>query len=240
MNIFRQAYKTKSGATGKTSKFYIEFFDHNRLRHKIPAFADRRASEAFGRNIESLLNCRVSGLEPDVKLNQWLETLPSNILRKFTSWGLIDGQRAEITKPLLEHIADYIKTFESKDFSRDYVVRTKNRLKRIISGCRFYYFRDITKSAVEIYLGKLKKDNYSATSRNHYLDALRTFLNWAQTDSRILNNPLAKFEKEARNSARKGILTPEQFVCLIKTTFEKNVLRTTAGGFIRFGRNNRP
>jgi len=230
MNIFRQTYKTKSGTTGKISKFYIEFFDHNKLRHKIPAFADRRASEAFSRNIESLLNCRISGLEPDVKLNQWLETLPSNILRKFTSWGLIDGQRAEITKPLSEHIADYIKTFESKDFSRDYVVRTRNRLKRIVSDCRFYYFRDITKSAVEIYLGKLKKDGYSTTSRNHFVDALRTFLNWAQADSRILNNPLAKFEKEARNSARKGILTPEQFVCLIQTTFKKNVLLGNISG----------
>jgi len=224
MNIYRQNYKAKDGKTGKTTKHYIEFLDHNKLRHKLPAFADKRASEAFGRNIESLINCRTSGLEHDIKLNQWLETLPSSLLKKFTSWGLIDGQRAEITKPLSEHISDYVKILKAKGFSKDYVRRTQNRLKKIIDDCRFYYFRDITKSAVDLYLGRLKKDEFSTTSRNHYLDALRTFLNWAQTDSRILNNPLAKFEKEARNSKRKGILTPEQFICLVKTTFEKNVL----------------
>jgi site-specific recombinase XerD len=230
MNIYRQNYKAKDGTTGKTSKFYIEFLDHNKLRHKIPAFADKRVSEAFGRNIESLINCRTSGLEHDIKLNQWLETLPSSLLKKFTAWGLIDGARAEITKPLPEHIKDYVKILQSKDFSKDYVVRTQNRLGKIIEDCRFYYFRDITKSAVDLYLGRLKKDEFSTTSRNHYLDAIRTFLNWAQTDSRILNNPLAKFEKEARNSKRKGILTPEQFICLVKTTFEKNVLIENISG----------
>jgi integrase len=224
MNIYRQNYKSKDGTTGRTTKFYIEFLDHNKLRHKIPAFADKRVSEAFGRNIESLINCRISGLELDTKLNQWLETLPLGLLKKFIAWGLIDGQRAEITKPLSGHICDYTKILKSKNFSKDYIVRTQNRLKRIIEDCRFYYFRDITKSAVDLYLGRLKKDGYSTTSRNHYLDAIRTFLNWAQTDSRILNNPLAKFEKEARNSKKKGILTPEQFINLIKTTYEKNVL----------------
>jgi integrase len=230
MNIYRQNYKAKDGKTAKTSKFYIEFLDHNKLRHKIPAFADKRVSEAFGRNIESLVNCRTSGLEHDIKLNQWLETLPSSILKKFTAWGLIDGQRAEITKPLSEHISDYIKILQSKDFSKDYVARTQNRLKNIIEDCRFFYFRDITKSAVDLYLGRLKKDEYSTTSRNHYLDALRTFLNWCQLDSRILNNPLAKFEKPARDSKRKGILTPEQFIDLIKNTFEKNVLIENISG----------
>ena len=230
MNIYRQNYKAKDGTTGKIKKHYIEFSDHNKLRHKLPAFADKRVSEAFGRNIESLINCRLSGLEHDIKLNQWIETLPSSLLKKFTAWGLIDGQRAEITKPLSEHISNYVKILKAKGFSAGYIRHIKNYLKKTVNDCRFYYFRDITKSAVELYLGKLKKDEFSTTSRNHYLDALRTFLNWAQTDNRILNNPLAKFEKEARNSKRKGILTPGQFICLVKNTFEKNVLIENISG----------
>ena len=103
-------------------------------------------------------------------------------MKKFVSWGLLEGQRTEITKPLTQHISDYVKTLEAKGYSRDYVVRSKNRLKKIVSDCRFYYFRDITKSAVEIYLGKLKKDGYSKTSRGHYIDVLKTFLNWASRD----------------------------------------------------------
>jgi integrase len=229
MNIYRQNYKSKDGKTGKTSKFYIEFLDHSKLRHKIPAFSDKRASESFGRNIESLINCRISGLEHDIKLNQWLETLPSSILRKFTSWGVIDGQRAEITKPLTEHIADYVKTLEAKGFSVGYVRHIKNYLKKTVDECRFYYFRDITKSAFEIYIGKLKT-SFSNTTAGHYIDGLKTFLNWAEMDGRILRNPIAKVGKPVRNSKRKGILTPEQFICLIKNTFEKNVLIDNISG----------
>ena len=230
MKVFRVSYKDRTGKKCQAEKLYIDFTDHNRFRHKIPAFADRRLSEGLGRNIETLVNCRIAGLEPDSKLNQWIETMPDSLLRKLVSWGLMSGQRAEITKPLTEHIDDYAKVLGAKGFSKDYVVRTKNRLKKIVKDCRFYFFRDITKSSVEIYSGKLKTvDKYSDTSRGHYLDCLKTFLNWAQLDQRINTNPLATLEKPARDSERKGILTPEQFIHLIKHTAEKNVLigRTT-------------
>ncbi len=224
MKVFCARYKDRTGTKRKAEKLYIDFTDHNRLRHKIPAFADRRLSEGLGRNIEALINCKSAGLEPDSKLNQWIETMPDSLLRKLVSWGIMTGQRAEITKPLTEHIDDYVKVLGAKGFSGDYVVRTENRLKKIVKDCRFYFFRDITKSAVEIYSGKLKADKYSDTSRGHYLDCLKTFLNWAQLDQRINTNPLATLTKPARDSAKKGVLTPEQFIHLIRHTFEKNVL----------------
>lgn len=102
MRVYKATYKDRNGKKRKSVKWYCDFSDHNQLRHKIPAFADKRLSEALGRNIESLVNCRIAGLEPDIKLNQWIEILSDKLLRKFVSWGLIDGQRAEITKPLKE------------------------------------------------------------------------------------------------------------------------------------------
>jgi len=224
MRVYKAQYKDRSGKQRKSAKWYVDIFDHNQLRHRIPAYTDKRVSEALGRNIEDLVNYRGAGLEPDAKMNQWIETVPDSLLKKFVSWGLLDGQRTEITKPLTEHISDYVKVLGAKGFSRDYVVRSRNRLKKIISDCRFSYFRDITQSAVEIYSGKLKKDGYGDTSRGHYLDALKTFLNWAEQDQRIIRNPIAKMDKPARDSEKKGILTPEQFVHLIKTTSEKNIL----------------
>jgi len=229
MRVYKATYKDRDGQIRESTKWYVDIFDHNKLRHKMPAFADKRLSEAFGRNIEALVNYRIAGLEPDIKLNQWIETLPDSLLKKFVSWGLIDGQRAGTTKPLTEHISDYVKVLEAKGIAKDSVVRTRNRLKKIVSDCRFVFFRDITKSAVEIYSGKLQKDGYSKTSRGHYLDTLKTFLNWAEQDQRIIRNPIAKLGKPDRDSEPKGVLTPEQFVSLIKTTFEKNILigRTT-------------
>ena len=229
MRIYKPTYKDRDGTKRKTAKWYVDFSDHNQFRHKIPAFADKRLSEAFGRNIEALINCRIAGLEPDAKLNQWIEALPDSLLKKFVSWGLIDGQRAEIPKPLTEHIRDYVKILEAKGNSKGYIRHTQNRLKKIINDCRFYYFRDITKSAVEIYIGKLIKDDVSSTTAGHYSDSIKTFLNWAEADQRIIRNPIAKLGKPNRDSELKGVLNPEQFVHLIKTTFGKNVLigRTT-------------
>jgi len=224
MRVFRIYYKDRDGRKRKAAKWYIEIKDHNRKTRRLAAFSDKKPSEALGRNIEALVNCRISGLEPDAKLNQWIETVPDKLLKKFVSWGLIDGQRMEITKPLTEHITDYVKILGAKGYSKDYVKRSRNRLKKIVSACRFTYFRNITQSAVQIYLGKMKKDGYSNTSRRHYLDALQTFLNWAEQDQRIIRNPIAKLEKPKRDSEEKGILTPEQFIHLLRTTFEKNIL----------------
>ncbi len=224
MRLYKATYKDRNGKQRKSAKWYLDFSDHNQLRHKIPAFADKRTSEAFGRNIEALINCRLSGLDPDVKLNQWIETLPDNLLKKFVSWGIIEGQRTEITKPLKEHISDYTRVLKAKGRSKDYVGRIQNRLLKVISDCRFYYFRDITKSALEIYVGKLIKDGSSSTTAGHYLDSIKTFLNWAEQDQRIIRNPIAKQGKPGRDSIPKGVLNPEQFVHLIRNTFEKNIL----------------
>ena len=62
MRIYKAEYKDRDGQKCKAAKWYLDFADHNRLRHKIPAFADKRLSEALGRNIDSLVNSRIAGL----------------------------------------------------------------------------------------------------------------------------------------------------------------------------------
>ena len=230
MRIFKSTYRDRDGVKRQTLKFYIEVRDHLGLVRRLPAFSDRRLSESLGRSIQSLVNCRKANLDLDAGLNRWLETLSGSLLAKLVAWGLIDGQRAEITKPLAEHIRDYAEVLKAKGYSGDYVVRTRNRLRKIVSDCRFYYFRDITQSAVEIYLGKLKKDGYGDTSRGHYLDALKTFLNWTEQNQRISRNPVARMKKPKRDEERKGVLTPEQFIHLVKATSEKNVLIGRSNG----------
>ena len=149
-----------------------------------------------------------------------------------------------ITKPLIEHIADYVKVLKAKRFSAGYIRHTHNRLKKIVRDCRFFYFRDISKTAVEIYIGKLIKDELSATTAGHYLDCFKTFLNWAEQDQRIMKNLITKMAKPARDSEKKGVLEPEQFVHLIKTTSQRNILIGGTSGQERAvlyltGRNDR-
>ena len=216
-------YKAKEG--GKESRtWYADFFLPTGRRCRLALFVSKRTSEAFAQKITELCGLPTAGISPDAELQRWLDGLPVKFQDKFIKWGLIDSRRIEGQRPVSEHVSDYIKSIEAKGFSKGYTRHSKNRLERIISDCRFYYFKDITRAAIETYLGRLKKDGFSNTTRGHYLDSLKTFLNWAEQDRRITNNPIAKIEKPARDSKKKGVLTPEQFVQLIRITFEKNIL----------------
>jgi hypothetical protein len=55
MRVFRSTYRDREGRKRKTSKFYIEFKDHLELTRRLPAFTDKRQSEALGRQIEKLV-----------------------------------------------------------------------------------------------------------------------------------------------------------------------------------------
>ena len=85
MKVYKATYTDRNGKKREAAKWYIPITDHNRLKHKVTAFKDKRLSEALGRNIEALVNYRIAGLEPDLKLNQWIETLSENLLKKFVS-----------------------------------------------------------------------------------------------------------------------------------------------------------
>ena len=225
MRIFKPQYKRKKdGNKQKTQKYYLEFRDVYNIVRRLPAFSDKRQSQSLARNIERLRNETFAGLGPDETLTRWLDTLPERILKKLIISGFIDGQRAQAIKPLNVHITDYIKILQGRGRSKDYISRIENRLKKLISDCHFLNFRDITKSKVEMYLGSLRKNEYSDTSIGHYLDALKAFLSWAEEDGRIIKNPIAKIKKPSRDSEKKGVLTAEQFIHLIKTTFQKNTI----------------
>ena len=146
MKLYKRTFKDRAGGETESNKWYLDFYDHGRIRRRIPALTDKKASESFGRNIEQLVNCRASGLDHDLKLNQWIEGLPDDLLQKFVSWGLIEGGRAEITKPLTVHIADYLESLKSNGRAAGYIRHSQNYLKTICLDCHFIYFDASVKS----------------------------------------------------------------------------------------------
>ncbi len=232
MRVFKSSYRDRDGVKCETSRWYCEFKDHLELTRRLPAYTGKKESEALGRWLEKLAASRKNNEQPDAQLGQWLQSLPDRLLKKLIGLGLVDGQRTEVAKPLAVHIGDYAAVLAAKGRPNDYVVRIRNRLVKIVQACRFTYFRDITRSRVDIFSGKLR-DEYGDTTRKHYLDTLTAFVNWAEQDGRIITNSLAKLAKPKRDSQRKGVLTPEQFIHLLKSTFEKNVLIGRSDGATR-------
>ena len=237
MRIYRPKFTPKKARNGKTkkthySRWYIDFTDHNGQRRRLPGFEDKAVTTDFAQKVQALINRHQSGtaIDDSPELIDWMSKLPDDTTRKLVQWGLIPRQRGEALKPITEHLEDYIAYLAGKGRSADYVNRMRARVKTVCDGCRWHSFKQITPAKMEAFLRHLETLNYSATSRNHYGDAMKTFLNWCVTregGNRISGNPLADIKKEQRDSERKGVLTPEQFLTLVQATVESN---TTIGG----------
>jgi len=197
-------------------------FHHWKIMHRLAGFTDERATEQFGRNIEELVRCRSVGGELNVKLHQWLETVNDSLLKKLIGWGIVDGQQGEASKPLIQHVEEWRGVLKAHERSTDYSRKVPNRVRTLIQDCRFVFMRDITRSKVEVYAGKMR-DRFTGTTARHYLDAMSAFLNWMQEDQRIMRNPLKDLAKPDRDEEEKGVLTPEQFMHLLRTTFVQDV-----------------
>jgi integrase len=227
MRIYLPKFKNNKGKSKPLSRFYIDFKDQNNFRRRLVAFSDAGTSEAFMNKLDILIN-RVQGgipIENDADLMQWIAKMDSERRDKLIQWGLIPEQYGKVNDPLENHIADYIAYLSKQDLSADYVSRMKKRLTVICEGCGFTSFKNIHPAKLEAYLDQMKEKKYSPTSRNHYGDALKGFLNWCVSRDggcRLSGNPLACITKETRDSERKGVLTPEQFILLVHKTMELN------------------
>ena len=233
MRVFKPNCRQRDGTMTRTRKWYLEFRDHIGIVRRLAGYDDKRMTEKLAEYVQELVNCRAVGVSPDVKVGQWLESVSVHILAKLVEWGLVDGERAETTKPLADHIDDYSRVLGNRQRSRDYAVRVPNRLRKIVQACRFVYLRDVTRTKVEAHLRKLKTDGMKDTTVGHYADAITSFLNWAKQDGRIVTDPLAGLVKPQRDSEDKGVLTPDQFMHLLDETSRKNILIGHSSGRAR-------
>ena len=89
MRVYKEAYKDKGGKKRKSRKWYIDFADHMRIRHRMPSFENKRQTEALGRQIEKLANSLISGEGLDRELESWLNCLPNSLLNKLVRGDLL-------------------------------------------------------------------------------------------------------------------------------------------------------
>ena len=81
MRLFQTTYRDRAGRQRTASRWYVEFRWGERVR-RLPAFTDKRASEAFMRRLDKLMARRIPGEQPDLELTAWLETLPVALREK--------------------------------------------------------------------------------------------------------------------------------------------------------------
>ena len=238
MRIYKPNYKARDGSSRPTTKWYVEFRDHNDVLRRLSAFTSRSASDEFARNLTKLISYHsASGGQSDPSLTRWLTELPQRSLAKLVEIGLVDRERVAVSKPLSDHLKDFKKSLEAKGCTDRHVALVTNRANRVLDGCGFRFFSDITASKAMNYLHELRADTkdqrgISAQTFNFYLQAIKQFCRWMIKDRRASESPVAHLDglnvKTDRRHDRRA-LTVEELHRLLATTHDGPTRRGMTG-----------
>jgi len=223
MRVFRTSYRDKDGQRVQVKKWWIETRDHLQTVRRFPAFTDKTQSEALGRQIERLVRYRAVGEQPDAALSRWLEQIPGKLRQRFANIGLLDPERASGGKLLSEHLADFQKALADKADTKKQVEQTVARVKRVVEGCKFSAWSDISATAVSRYLTDLVTvEGLSKKTRNDYLKAAKQFCRWMVKHRRASQSPLEQLDCVSMQAGdtrhERRALEPDQIRRLLDTT----------------------
>lgn len=113
--------------------------------------------------------------------------------------GLITSAEARtsehLTRPIGEHVADYLTSLEAKGASPKHIVECQRVLNRTLAGCGFGTLAGLERSAVESYLNRRRQHGTSCRTRNIDLTRLIAFANWCVLNGRLMVNPFRSIPK---------------------------------------------
>ncbi len=254
MRLYKESYTDKNGQRCKSSKWYIDLRDHHSRRRRMPAFTEKRASHALMNNVAALVSCKIAGQRPDAELQRWLEAVPTTLLRKLVSWGLVENRRLEGGRLLCEHLQDWRQSLIAYGCSEAHLKAIIPRVEKIIRECAFSNISDISPVKVEAYLLRLRDQGYTVTLKridketnkpkiktvkiskstyNYFIRAIKQFCKWLVDIDLIDKSPVKALKKvtitddDKKRPAR--TLTTEQVRKLIQTTSQADDYRRIPG-----------
>jgi integrase len=124
-------------------------------------------------------------------------------------------------RPLSDHLDDWKNFMMAGGGTEKHATLSHSRVKRIVEGCKFVFFEDLSASRVQGFLGDLRKQGTGNVSSNHYLTAIKMFCNWMVDDNRMSANPLnhlSKMNEELDRRHDRRNLTQEEMSWLFSTT----------------------
>ena len=176
----------------ESRKWYVEYRDENGQTRRKAGFADRRATEQLAQELERTAEHVRSGYKPK--------------------------EHGQLSRLLTEHLDEYKADLLAKGTSAKQAQQVYNRCKRILDGCGFAVWSEVSGSKVRRCLADLRKDTedkrgISAQTSNWYLQAIKGFCAWMVREGRAPENPLADLQglnvRADRRHERRA-LTPQE------------------------------
>jgi len=169
-SVFKRKRKVTL-ANGKTvikqsQKYYTRLTDADGIKRTIPLFRDKTASQQ-----------QAAQLVREVEL---------------ADSGVVDRYKEHRLRPLVEHLEDFYESLLAKGCTGKHAKQVTSRVKRIIKGCKFRLWTDISSSKVQRYLADLRSnvDGISAQTFNFYLKSIKQLCTWMVQDRRAGESPL--------------------------------------------------
>jgi integrase len=225
MRIFKPKYKdSKTGKPKPVRKWWIELRDNMEVIRRFPGCTDKKATEALGKQIERLVGCKMAGEKPGPELVPWLESISGKLTERLVKVGLLDTARAAAGKSISDHLKDFEQSLLAKGDTKEHVQTIVTRARRIIKGCGFKSWTDISANKVQRYLAELRnnEEGISAQTSNHYLQAIKQFCTWMTNNGRASESPVRYLKGQRilqtdKRHARRA-LEPEEIRRLLEVT----------------------
>lgn len=123
------------------------------------------------------------------------------------------------TMPIERHTADYISALKSRGRTARHARDMEFKLKRVASELHFRRIADLSRTALETWLGAQREEGMPARTSNAYAGAAVAFGNWLLRAGRASVNPFAGIEKVNEAADRRHVrraLSPEELGRLLE------------------------
>jgi integrase len=206
-------------AKGEAKTYAIDFRNHYGERFRWSAYKDRRRTDQLAQMVEALVSCRTTGQPTPPDVHRWIEAQSQGIIDRLVKADLLDTQLQAASKPLKDHIRDYVQNLRDTDRADHHVKTVNQQLLSIVDGCGFKLFTDISAARIDRFLSqKVEDEGASVSTVNHYKVSVKSFCRWMIDTGKVSNNPVAMLKNgnaRADRRRKRRALTVEEAARLI-------------------------
>lgn len=202
-----------------SGNFHVHFSFHGEQR--VPATSDKRTSMEFGRNIEQLVNARLSRCELPATVSCWLEGLDPSDAKRLLEIGLVSDSALVALQSIDEHVTAWIAALRTKNRSKLHIYASERYVRLILQTAGVTHWTQITATRIEDAINrvKLKGDRaMTAESRYKFVGGIKSFARFMKRSGRAQTNPLADLEKSAVCKRSRRPLSRAELDWLVQTT----------------------
>ena len=176
-------------------KWYIKYKDAHGEWQRVPGYSDKEATAQLAAELE-----------------RKAEQIQS---------GLADPHESGKLRPLSEHLGEFRLCLQGSSNSDKHVSQTCARITRLLTGCEFERWVDITPSEVVKWLATEREaKRMGAKTSNYYLAAIKQFCTWLEESGHVPKNRnplshLGAINADTDKRWERRAISPDEFTRLV-------------------------